>query len=71
VKARKESEKYKRQGLELLKKYSCTDSLDHETILMHLPDEWNVNSGEYNIISYLINMFDKRLTQGENTLISS
>ena len=62
---------FKKQGLELLKKYSQTNILDPYKILELIPDDWEIISENYNLLQYLKNMFDHLLTVEENTRISA
>ena len=62
---------FKKQGLELLKKYSQTNMLDPHKILELIPDDWEIISDKYNLLQYLKNMFDHLLTVEENNRISA
>ena len=36
-----------------------------------IPEDWDISSSDYNLLSYFTNMFDHMLTVEENTKISS
>jgi len=71
VRHKEQSEKYKKAALELLKKYSSGNQLQADKVLESIPEDWDISSSEYNLLSYFTNMFDHMLTVEENTKISS
>jgi len=62
---------YKKQALDLMKRYSGSMQLDPHIVLKLIPEDWDIQTPEYNLVTYLASMFDHLLTVEENSKISS
>ena len=58
-------------ALELLKKYSTSDELDAQQVLSYMPEDWEIVGGDFDLVQYLKNMFNRLLTIEENQSIAS
>mmetsp|Transcript_16316 Transcript_16316/g.27576 ORF Transcript_16316/g.27576 Transcript_16316/m.27576 type:complete len:245 (-) Transcript_16316:54-788(-) len=70
IEHKKKALEFKKQALDLMKKYSSGEHLDPYTVLQIIPEDWEIQSEDYNLINYLQSMFDHQLTVEENTKIS-
>lgn len=46
------------------------ESLNPKTVINKIPEDWNIITDEYNLISLLASLFDHQLTIEENSKIS-
>mmetsp|Transcript_16010 Transcript_16010/g.24828 ORF Transcript_16010/g.24828 Transcript_16010/m.24828 type:complete len:231 (-) Transcript_16010:25-717(-) len=71
LKAGEEAAVYKKQAMELMKRYSSSSMLDPHLVLEMIPEDWELKKDDLNLVSYLQSMFDRLLTVEENSRISS
>ena len=62
---------YKKQAVDLMKRYSGSMQLDPHIVLTLIPGDWDIQTPDYNLVTYLASMFDHLLTVEENSKISS
>jgi hypothetical protein len=71
IKEKERALSFKKLALDLMKRYSSSNKLDPRIVLELIPEDWDIQSEDYNLVSYLSSMFDHLLTMDENTKISS
>ena len=62
---------YRKRAMELLKKYSSSDELDPQQVLSILPEEWELATDQFDLIQYLMNIFNRLLIIEENQSIAA
>lgn len=70
ITARNKAAEYSKSALKLLNNEKSKDSLNPKTVLNKIPEDWDIITNEYNLISLLSSLFDHQLTIEENSKIS-
>lgn len=52
-----------------MKKHSSTNDLDPLTVLRLIPEDWELKTPQYNLVSFLSSIFDNTMTLEENSKI--
>jgi len=58
---------YSNKALDLMRNHSSKNLLDPLTVLNLIPEDWELKTDNYNLISLLSSVFDHQLTIEENS----
>lgn len=58
ITARNKAAEYSKSALKLLNNEKSKDSLNPKTVLNKIPEDWDIITNEYNLISLLSSLFD-------------
>ena len=62
---------YKKRAHVLMQQNSSTGLLDPQTVLEKIPNDWELQDGDYNLIEFFSSLFDNQMTKEENAMIAA
>jgi len=62
---------YKQRAHALMQQNSSSGLLDPQVVLEKIPNDWELQSEEYNLIDFLSSLFDSQMTREENAMIAA
>ena len=70
AKSKQRANLYEERALKLMRNQKAKTQLDPVTVLSKIPDDWEIITGDRNLITLFSSMFDQNLTVEENIEIS-
>ena len=65
-----EAERYRERAIRLMQQNVQGEKLDPEVILEKIPDDWEMQTDDYDLYSLLSTMFQQIMTREENSKIA-
>ena len=62
----KEANNFRIKALNLMRTHSSDDELDPESVINMIPEDWVLQTGDYDMVSFLKSVFDHQMTVEEN-----
>ena len=68
---RREGAEYRQRAIRLMQQNSSTGLLDPQVVIESIPNDWALQSEEYDLIDFLSSLFDSQMTKEENAMIAA